>query len=294
MRSTVPRDRWRLRGAPVDVATQHWVIRTGRSVSILDQPWLDGPVGSPAGIGQAWIDAHAVDVGADVIEVTRGGLVPDLSALQGPGVRIGDLHPQIRDFYEHTGRWELDLWSRWARWAEPGGRAINAVFSRRLRQLSLPLDPLEVAHGMTSRVLMLQASDGAHLGTVWQRTLRATGATVFSGCYGVTMLPLADRPSVRVAFPLPNGSITVLLRPEITPDGGLRLISPGGRFGAEGAYLVVRPRGAQHGWARRVPLPESFDVYVDRRGELRCDHVLRLGPAEMLRLHYRMRPKAAP
>lgn len=38
-----------------------------------------------------------------------------------------------------------------------------------------------------------------------------------------------------------------------------------------------------------MPLPEQFDVFVDDRGELRCDHQLRLGSAEVLRLHYRMR-----
>ncbi|HSH66960.1 MAG TPA: hypothetical protein VLB84_14500, partial [Bacteroidia bacterium] len=36
-------------------------------------------------------------------------------------------------------------------------------------------------------------------------------------------------------------------------DGGLVLSSGPGRFGDDGAYLVVRPDTADHGWARRVP-----------------------------------------
>lgn len=67
---------------------------------------------------------------------------------------------------------------------------------------------------------------------------RATGATVFGGFYSTTSLPGADRPSVRVVFPLPNGSITVLLRPEATPRGGLLLTSPSGDFGDEGRLVA--------------------------------------------------------
>lgn len=122
--------------------------------------------------------------------------------------------------------------------------------------------------------------------------MRATGATVFGGCYGTARLPAADQPSIRVVFPLPNGSLTVLLCPEALPDGALLLTSPPGPFGAPGAYLVVRPEAAAHGWARRVPLPEQFRVFVDDRGDLRCDHRLCLGTAEILRLHYRLLPSA--
>lgn len=277
------------RGRPVDLLTQRWVVATGRQVDVRDVPWLDGPVGLPDGIGDQWIQQHADRVGATVAEPLDAGLLSDMADLDGPGFDPTRLHPAIRDFYEHTAMWEMDAWARWTRWAEPGGRAIAAVFSRRLRQLALPLDPLDVAHGLDSRVVRLTAPDGTHLGTAWQRTLRATGATAFGGFYGVRNLPGADRPSVRVVFPLPNGSVTVLLHPEVMPDGSLRLLSPPGTFGQDGAYLVVRTADAPTGWARRVPLPEEFHVYLDDRHDLRCDHRLHLGRAQVLHLHYRLR-----
>lgn len=141
---------------------------------------------------------------------------------------------------------------------------------------------------MTSQVLLLRSSGQEHLGTAWQRTLRATGATVFGGFYGVVQLPGAARPSIRVVFPLPNGSLTVLLRPEAGEDGSLHLWSTAGAFGEDGAYLVVRPDAGEHAWVRRVPLHEHFHVFVDPDGILRCDHELRLGRAEVLHLHYRL------
>lgn len=279
----------RLPGAFVDRVTQRWVIATGQQVDFTgEHRWLDGPVGSPQGIGEDWIEQHASRVGATAVVEPDAGLVPDMGALDGEGFRSSDLHPTVIAFYERTAGWRLDVWYRWARWAEPGGRAINAVFARRLRQLSLPVDPLDVAYGMDSRVIAIRSADGDHLGTAWQRRLRATGATVFGGFYGIAEPPSAGRPCVRVVFPLPNGSITVFLRPAVRPGGGLSLTSPSGAFGEEGAYLVVRPDAAGSGWARRVPLPERFHVFADEDGTARCDHQLRLGPVEILRLHYRL------
>lgn len=285
-------DRTDLAGSLLDRATQRWVMASGRGISIADHPWLDGPVGSPEGIGERWIAEHAARVGGTVAQEESPGLLPDMAALDGPGFAAGDLAPEVRRFYEDTAAWRMELWARWSRWAEPGGRLIDALFARRLRQLSLPLDPLAVAYGMHSSVLAVRGSSGDHLGTVWQRTLRATGDTVFGGFYGVRRRPGADRPSIRVVFPLPNGSLTVFLRPDADRDGALLLTSPAGAFGDDGAYLLVRPDAGDRAWARRVPLPERFRVFVDADGVLRCDHELRLRRLPVLRLHYRLDPLA--
>jgi hypothetical protein len=285
----VPARRVKLAGAFVDRITQRWVIATGRPIDLTgSERWLDGPIGNPDGIGTAWAREHADRVGADVVDPPDQGLLPTFSALS-PSVEACDVSPRIVLFYETTAAWSIDVWSRWARWAEPGGRLLNSLFAHRLRQLSLPLDPLQVADGMDSWVAGIVAPGGHHLGTVWQRTLRATGATIFGGFYDTVTRPGATGPSIRVVFPLPNGSLTVLLRPTPAPDGGLVLSSGSGRFGDDGAYLVVRPDNADHGWARRVPLHERFSLTAEPDGSVRCDHQLDLGPFEILRLRYRVR-----
>lgn len=279
----------RLGGALVDRVTQRLVIATGRRIDLVaSERWLDGPVGDVDGIGDRWADAHAARHGADVVKGPEQGLLPTFATLMS-SLEAAPVSPQIVAFYETTAAWSVDVWSRWSRWAEPGGRLIKAVFAHRLRQLSLPLDPLEVAEGMDSHVAAIVTTDGGHLGTVWQRTLRATGATVFGGFYSAVALPGTACPSVRVVFPLPNGSLTVFLRPQATADGGLLLSSGPGRFGEDGAYLVVRPDAADHGWARRVPLHERFALSVGPEDCVRCDHRLDLGPFEVLRLRYRLR-----
>lgn len=281
-----------LRGALIDRSTQRWVIATGRRADFDGaERWLDGPVGSPDVVGEDWIGQHASHIGATLHEGPDQGLLPAFSALSGAGFDAAAVSPAIADFYEHTSAWSMDVWSRWSRWAEPGGRLLNALFARRLRQLILPMDPLDLALGLQSRVVGMVAPDGRHLGTAWQRTVVSTGATVFGGFYGVATRPSATRPSVRVVFPLPNGSLTVFLRPEVAAHGGFVLRSDAGEFGDDGAYLVVRPDAERRGWVRRVPLHEHFALSTDADDVLHCDHQLRMGSPEVLRLHYRLQPR---
>lgn len=208
--------------------------------------------------------------------------------LDGPGFAATALHPLVRNFYERTARWRLELWSQWSPLAWPAGWVISALFARRLDQLGLPLRPLEVAHGMSNEVVPVVGIDGEVLGTSWRRRLRTSGGALFSGWYGTALLPGADRLSLRVAFPLPEGRLAVLLRPAVTASGGLLLTSGRGGWGQDGAYLVVQPAGEPTGWARRIPVHERFHVQLDDEGVLRTDHDLRLGSMPVLRLHYRL------
>jgi hypothetical protein len=126
-----------------------------------------------------------------------------------------------------------------------------------------------------------------HLGAAWHRTLRTTGHVVYSGWYGIAQLPEAESPSVRVVFPLPNGSVTIFLQPSLGDGGSLVLTSPDGGFGDNGAYLVVR-EAPNRAAVRRIPLVERFLVWVDDEGTLRTDHALDLWSLPALRLHYRL------
>ncbi len=182
-----------------------------------------------------------------------------MSVLDGPGFKASDLAQPVVDFYERTSSWRLEVWSQWsALW--PFGWLISSVFAKRLQQLNLPLRPLDTAYGMDSQVLAVSDRHGSQVGAAWLRTLRATGQAIYSGWYSAETLPCADRPSVRVVFPLPNGSVTVLLRPEVRSDGALILSSPVGSFGSDGAYLVVaQPDRNQAGpgecpWSNGSPL----------------------------------------
>ncbi|UOY03287.1 hypothetical protein [Blastococcus sp. PRF04-17] len=276
-------------GQILDAGTRAWVRLTGRRVDLDRNGWLGGPTGDLARVDDAWLaDEVARRSGRFRDDDGDTGLLPSMALLDGPGFDAAKLRPEVRDFYEHTARWRLQVWTQWSPVAWPLGWLVSVVFARRLQQLSLPLRPLQAAHGMSSEVRSVVDADGTVLGTSWHRRLRSTGETVFSGWYGVDALPGADRPSIRVVFPLPNGRLVVLLRPEVAADGALLLTSTQGRWGDEGAYLVVQPPGRSRGWARRTPVHERFRVFVDDEGVLRTDHRIDLWRLPVLRLHYRL------
>lgn len=169
------------------------------------------------------------------------GLLADMRQLDGPEFRAAELHPRIRDFYEHTSNWRMEVWTQWK--FQPGGELVSRLWGRRVQQLALPTRPLDVAYGMDSRVELILDAQGEQASAGWLRTLRATGEYVYNGCYSSRLLPGEGQPSVHVAFPLEQGNVQVFLKPRNLPGGGLELHSPTGPFGSNGAYVVVNEAG---------------------------------------------------
>lgn len=285
------------RGALVDWVTQRWVQLTGRRVMLGDQSWLAGPTGSTLRIGPDYFETLGQELGLEVEDAARSeGLMDAFEALRGPGFDPDAVQAQVRHFYEATSAFELDVWSEWSGVFRPFGRLLARLFSRRLEQLNVPLTSLATSRGMASRVVCLRdPATGARRFTGWVRTNRATDETVYVGSYSIAQIPGHPAPCVKVVFPLPNGSATVVMRPSVEPEGSLRLESAGSAFGDPGFYFLVKdPRHEGSLWVRQLrTFRETIRVYVDR-GELRTDHVFTLWRRPFLRLHYRMRERTAP
>lgn len=268
---------WRITGRPVDL--------------VGSELWLAAPMHNSETIGDTWLQDAAAAYGGAVREQRGAGLLADMSQLDGPDFQAAALRPEIRDFYEHTSNWRMEVWAQWSTLFLPGGEFILRHFGRRVQQLALPTRPLDVALGMDSRVATIVDAGGEQKAAGWMRTLRSTGEYVYSGCYSTRLLPGAAQPSMHVAFPLPKGNVQVFLRPKVLPDGALELSSPTGSFGKDGAYVVVESGGRTH--AARAPIHERFHLYVDHEGVLRTDHLLRLWSAAVVRLHYKLTPAPA-
>lgn len=273
-----------------DWVTQLWVRITGHRISPTESAWLDAPVGDIDAIGSDFYERYAERHGLTVDEqTTPRGLLPDFSQLAGQGFNPSNIDAQVRDFYERTSLSELDVWSEWSGIFRPFGRLLSFIFSRRLRQLNLPLSALDTSRGMSSRLLYLRdAARNVRL-AAWVRELRATDQTLYAGSYGTVDVPGHEGPCVKVCFPLPNGSAVVIMWPESLSDGSLVLHSQGAHFGAPGFYFVAHDRqGIPH--ARFVrSFRERIHVYVDETNELHTDHELSLFGLRVLTLHYRMR-----
>ena len=263
-----------------------WIF--GRTHRRSDIPWLLGPLGSDV-IGDAPYDEVAAAEGLVVERQARtGGLVPDFGALRGDAFDPAKVHPMVRDFYEHTSEFAMDVWSRTYFPTNLALRLLVATVSRQVNQLNFPLSPLDTAHGMASEIISMRRPDGTVRYTGWFRTLATNQARVlYTGFYMTEQAPNAGA-CVKVVFPMPNGNATVVLRPQVGADGRLILDSSGRHFGDPGFYRV-QGRGADRVRVWQIKtLRELFHVYVDDRGVLRCDHSVRFLGLPVLTLHYKI------
>lgn len=290
---TAHRDNWGQRsrlwlgataGNLIDRLTQRWVRWTGSRIELQECPWLLGPSGAAHRIGVEWLAAEIQRNSGCTYDGMHAGLLPSLDVLQGSGFNTARLHPDVVDFYERTADWELLARVKWNPFARPFGWVLVKLFSQRLDQLCLPVRRADLVGSMHSHVVTVRDRTGTHIGSAWLRA-SAVGSTIFSGWYSAEWLPGADRARIRVVFPLPNGSLTILLRPELGPQGSLLLSSPAGGCAQEGAYLIVRAVGTE-AWIRRVPIDEEFIVYVDSDGVLRTDHHIRLWRINLASFRY--------
>lgn len=279
-----PRGRW------VDLLTQRWVCATGRVLDLRENAWLAGPYGEPWRIGADFFERYAQRCGLRVRRPEGdGGLVANMDELNGGGFDARRLAPAVRDFYEHTGAYQLDLWSQWCGVFRPFGRVIRRVFAGPLQQLNLPTHPLATARGITSQIVELcDAATGRRVTTGWLRRTVDDGSVLYAGCYGTCTPPGLGRPCVKVVFPLPNGSATVIMRPELRDGGSLLLVSEGRRVGDAGFYFLVRhsPTAASVRYVRSMR--ERIAVAAAEDGAAYADHTLTLWGLTFLRMRYRM------
>ena len=230
-------------GRVLECAIQRWVATGGRRVTLDASSWLEGPIGSGR-IGATFSAVYAAEAELDAEPgAPEAGLLPDFTVLAGPGFDPARVDPGIRDFYEQTAGYNLDVWSHWRGPLRPFAHTLIYLVSRNIQQLNLPMSPLATSAGMSSEVIPLRdRGTGEIRFTAWLRCGATTGEVVYAGFYTAVRPELEDGVCVKVVFPLPSGSATVLLRPQAQRDGSLKLISAGTRFGESGYYRIHQMR----------------------------------------------------
>lgn len=245
---------------------------------------LAGSAGAPfsrlrAGgrVGAGFFAAHAPTTAP-----APPGLVDALSAFDRPGFSAAALAPEVRAFYEQTGRHVLTVAPRWRFPFRLAGRIWHA-FGRRIGQLALPLGRAE-AQAMPSRIVAVEVEADGRAGVRgWIRQLGAGGPPVYVAAYAAHRDP-AGQVYMNIAFPLPWSNLTSVLRLDHDParPGGLVLTtcSTGqDDWGDQGVYLATALG------AIRLPLSETLWVWRDAEG-LRARHVMWLCGLNYLELTY--------
>jgi hypothetical protein len=220
------------------------------------------------------------------------GIVASLDELEGPEFDPAKADPLVREFYEHTTRFSLDIVPEWRTWVRPGYLLYRSLLARPLGQASVPMNQREALRGVRSRIdTIVPPDDDVVAVRGWIRSFADTDEPIYVGIY--TTYRHAGRGYVSVGFPLPQASFTATLLPKARPDGGLVLTSRSD-LDQPGHYLTYidsesreLTSAAVHGFA------EQLDVYA-RDGELRAEHAFWVFGLPFLILHYRIRRKPAP
>ena len=191
----------------------------------------------------------------------------------------GRVHPSVRRFYENTGEFELEVRARWSRLFAVPGRLYKRL-SRRLGQMNFPVGLESPERQMDSRIFALSdAADGRRRVRAWVRAYRATGESIYAAAY--SRHTHAGRSYMNIAFPLPGGNLTSILRlshpaPHESSNsdrapgrsdshaGGIELSTlcrEDGVPGDEGIYFAVA------GFGIRIPMNEVIRIRPRLTGE---------------------------
>jgi hypothetical protein len=262
----------------------------GRTVRESDAPWLSGPIGGDYIGDKPYEEVAAREQLVIRRRAEQGGLVPDLGVLAAPDFDVARLRPEIRDFYENTAAYRMDVWSETFFPANIGLWLLVTTISRKFNQLNFPLRALATAKGLDSEIVLLRdlAGKGRYAG--WYRRLVDTGHVIYTGFYMTERVPLSTGSCVKVVFPMPGGSATVILKPSLDAEGNLLLSSKGRAFGDAGFYRLRKTGGDRLLVWRVSTLHEHFRVYLEA-DTLRCDHRVSFLGLPVLHLHYRIERK---
>jgi hypothetical protein len=219
------------------------------------------------------------------------GIVASLDELAGPQFDPGQVDPRVREFYEHTTRFTLDIVPEWRLWVRPGYLLYRSLVARPLGQASVPMNQREAMRGIRSRIdtITLPGSDAVAV-RGWIRSFADNDEPIYVGIY--TTYRHDGRGYVSVGFPLPQASFTATLLPRPRLGGGLSLTSRG-QDDQSGHYLTyIDPDSGElttlavHGFA------EHLDVHVED-DQLRAEHAFWVFGFPFLVLHYRIQRKPA-
>jgi hypothetical protein len=225
-------------------------------------------------------------------DAADAGIVASLDELAGADFDPSSVDPDVREFYEHTTRFRLDIVPEWRPWVRPGYLLYRTVVARPLGQANVPMNQREAHRGIHSRIDTIDR-DGDGVADIrgWIRSFAETGAPIYVGIY--TTYRHEGRGYVSVGFPLPQATFTATLLPKGRPDGGLTLTSKSD-LPHPGHYLAYIDLDTRDMTALAVAgFAEELHVHASD-GELRAEHAFWVFGLPFLVLHYRIRRKGGP
>jgi hypothetical protein len=241
-------------------------------------------------VGTGYVRELAETLGGSyVADAPDVGIVASLDELAGPDFDPAQVDLRVREFYEHTTRFRLDIVPRWRLWVRPGYLLYRTIVARPLGQANVPMNQRATQRGIRSRIdtITLPGEDVVAV-RGWIRSFADTDEPIYVGIY--TTYRHDGRGYVSVGFPAPHASFTATLLPRARPGGGLVLTSRSD-LDQPGHYLAYIDATTRELTALEVHgFAEQLDVYIED-DELRARHAFWVFGLPFLVLEYRMSRK---
>jgi len=213
------------------------------------------------------------------------GIVETMDNMRGPVFNPGEVHPLIREFYEHTSRFKLNIRPVWKNGVKPLFWLFKRFIAQPIGQANLPFNMHESQRGVVSYIdsIGFSCDDIIDL-RGWVRAFEASGEAIYVGVY--TTFQHQGVGYVSVGFPLPDANFSATLLPSNLKDGNFQLSTRDTSLPFPGHYLTT----SENGKLTVLKLPnfhEEIEVHV-KDGGLHTDHRFYLAGMNFLTLFYTM------
>jgi hypothetical protein len=274
-----------------DWLTQQWVILWGRKIDPIAYSWLVGPFGNLDVVGEDFINQFAEREKLTIErEVRTRGLLPTIHSLNLSEAERSRVSPQVKNFYENTGTYDLHFSVKWNPLFRIFGFLIKRLFSNRLNQLNIPTENIKEEQLLKSELIsLIEPFTNQPKYTFWIRSIKSSGQTIYTGVYGTSTLP-SGKTCIKAVFPLPNGNATVLMTPLVGKNGELILESSGKKFGDAGFYFLLKDSKGKY-WSQYIKSFRDRLIVRSESGCLSAEQVITLWHKEVLRFTYKIEEK---
>lgn len=216
---------------------------------------------------------------------TEIGIVESMESMRGSNFDPDLVHPLIREFYEHTSNFKLNITPVWNQRFKPLFWIFKRYIARKIGQVNLPFNTEEAQQGVVSYIdtIDFKCDDIIDL-RGWVRAFEQTGEAIYVGIY--TTIQHQGVGYVSVGFPLPDSNFTATLLPSNHEESNFILTSRDTGYPFTGHYLTA----SENGNLTVVKLPtfnEEIEVLVENE-QLCTEHRFYLAGLNFLTLFYTM------
>lgn len=213
------------------------------------------------------------------------GIVESMENMRGPSCDPDLIHPLIRDFYEHTSDYKLNIKPVWKNRFKLLFWIFKRYIAQPIGQANLPFNTEESQQGVVSYIdtIDFKCDDIIDL-RGWVRAFEKSGEAIYVGIY--TTFQHQSVGYVSVGFPLPDSNFTATLLPNNHQGSNFFLTSRNTGYSFPGHYLTASEN--ENITVMRLPtFNEEIEVFV-KNEQLFTEHRFYLAGLNFLTLYYTM------